>query len=448
MPDPSIQTQPASTAITPTPAAPPHGAAPRSALLIVFLVVFIDLLGFGIVLPLLPLYGDHYVAALIPGGKDAKAGGAVVGLLMASFSAMQFVFAPIWGRISDRVGRRPILLVGLAGSVVFYALFGYASDLPAEGQAALALALLFVARAGAGIAGATIATAQAVIADCTTPEKRKHGMALIGAAFGIGFSVGPLVGAGSLWLFPEHKGITGYTAATLSCVALILGTILLPETRRFGAGNIDRKWLNWHGFRYALTTPAIAPAVLTFFLATLGFGAFETTLAMLNKDALGLKEDKNFLVFAFVGLVLMLTQGLIYRRLASRVSEATFMTAGISLMALGVSSLGAVSWAAAENLLEFPVRLACMLASLTVSVAGFALLTPSAQALISRRTDATKQGEILGVNQSAAAMARILGPIFGLSLYKLTPSHMLPYFFGAALLVLMLPLIPRIRRGG
>ena len=123
---------------------------------------------------------------------------------MAVFSLMQFLFAPLWGRISDRVGRRPILLLGLVGSVVFYALFGYASDLPSRPRwAGLALVLLFVSRVGAGIAGATIATAQAVIADCTPPEKRKHGMALIGMAFGIGFTFGPLVAVASLVLGPD-----------------------------------------------------------------------------------------------------------------------------------------------------------------------------------------------------------------------------------------------------
>src|SRR5579885_2612452 len=130
-PDPSFQTRPTpetaiQTSPTPDGVPPPPVPGTRSALLIVFLVVFIDLLGFGIVLPLLPLYGEGYVDALIPGGRDNRTGGAILGLLMASFSAMQFVFAPIWGRVSDRVGRRPILLVGLAGSVVFYALFGYA----------------------------------------------------------------------------------------------------------------------------------------------------------------------------------------------------------------------------------------------------------------------------------------------------------------------------------
>jgi MFS family permease len=414
-------------------------------LLIVFLVVFIDLLGFGIVLPQLPRYGDQYVETLFPGGRENATGGAILGLLMASFSAMQFLFAPVWGRVSDHVGRRPILLIGLGGSVVFYCLFGYASDLPRE-QAGLALVLLYVARLGAGIAGATISTAQAVIADCTAPERRKHGMALIGAAFGIGFTFGPLIGAGALAL-TEHLGIIGYVAAGLSLVALVLGFILLPETRRFRAGATACKWLEWKGLLYALHTPAIAPVILTFFLATLGFGAFETTLALLNRDALGVDERQSYLVFAYVGFVLMLTQGFLYRRLANRLSEVTFMAAGICLMAVGVLSLAGVSWVALYELADFPARLAWMLASLTLCVVGFAFLTPSAQALISRRTDPSRQGEVLGVNQSASAMARILGPIFGLTLYKLTPSHMLPYAFGAALLVLMLPLIPRMRRG-
>ena len=204
MADPSIKNPPAVATGPNVAAAPIHlpgGTTPRSALLIVFLVVFIDLLGFGIVLPLLPLIGDVYLADYFPGGKSSAQGGAVLGLLMSSFSLMQFIFAPIWGRVSDRIGRRPILLIGLAGSVVFYALFGFAAGMPQE-RAGLALTLLFAARIGQGIAGATIATAQAVIADCTTPEKRRHGMALIGAAFGIGFTFGPLIGAARSGSFP------------------------------------------------------------------------------------------------------------------------------------------------------------------------------------------------------------------------------------------------------
>ncbi len=154
----------------------------RGSLLVIFLTVFIDLLGFGMVLPLLPIYGKQFDASF-----------TTLGLLMASFSAMQFLFAPLWGRLSDRVGRRPVLLLGLAGSVVFYTLFGVATVYES-------LAGLFIARIGAGIAGATISTAQAYIADSTSLENRAKGMALIEAAFGLGFTFGPLLGCiGSLW---------------------------------------------------------------------------------------------------------------------------------------------------------------------------------------------------------------------------------------------------------
>src|SRR5262249_40897624 len=430
----------ATEALSPPPA---EGKAARRTLLIVFLVVFIDLLGFGIVLPLLPRYGESYISALV-GTSEGWQNGVLIGLLMSSFSLMQFLSSPIWGRVSDRVGRRPVLLIGLGGSVVFYALLGYASDLPVE-QATLALTLLFVARIGAGLAGATIATAQAVIADCTPPEKRKHGMALIGAAFGIGFTFGPLVGFASLQWFPEHHGVIGYAAACLSLVALLLGVRLLPETRRFGATPARRRWLDRSAVRHALRRPSLAPVVLTFFLATFGFAGFESTLALLLKDAMQFTPKQSFLIFAYVGLVLVLTQGFLYRRLARRVTEPTFIAVGILLMGMGVLSLGGVSLE--SDSLDAGLLLPWLLVSLAVAVVGFAFLTPSAQALISRRTDADRQGEILGVNQSAAALARILGPIVGLTLYKMNRTHLLPYLFGSSLLLLMLPLLPRIRRG-
>lgn len=422
----------------------------RSALLIVFLVVFIDLLGFGIVLPLLPRFANENVDALIPGGKDDPLGGFIVGMLMSTFSLMQFLFAPVWGRISDRIGRRPILLLGLVGSVVFYLLLGYALSIKAQDAPALSLALLFVARIGAGVAGATIATAQAVIADCTPPDKRKHGMALIGVAFGIGFTFGPLIGFAALSLYPHDHEVVGYTAAGLSLVALLLGLRLLPETRRFEAAPpAPRRWLDLAAMKWALASSAIGPVILTFFLATLGFASFEVTLALLLKDAMGMGERDTFKIFAYVGFVLMLTQGLLYRRLASRVSETTFMAMGMVLMAAGVAMLGGVGWLASDSSASSQpqtISWTLLMIGLTVAVVGFAFLTPSAQALVSRRTDADRQGEILGVNQSAAAMARIVGPILGVTLYKSTADHLLPYVMGAVILLIMLPAIPRIRR--
>src|SRR5205085_1547129 len=172
---PSKETNPyASPAVAE--AAEPAAALPsRGSLLVIFLTVFIDLLGFGMVLPLLPIYARSF---------EIKQEGLVIGLLMASFSAMTFIFAPLWGRLSDRIGRRPVLIVGLAGSVAFYILFGLATVWKS-------LAWLFVARIGAGIAGATIPAAQAYVADVTSLKNRAKGMALIGAAFGLGFTFGP-----------------------------------------------------------------------------------------------------------------------------------------------------------------------------------------------------------------------------------------------------------------
>lgn len=450
------------------------------ALLIVFVVVFIDLLGFAIVLPLLPIIGDAYVKPLI--STTAEDGsvvsnsaqeGPILGMLMASFSLMQFLFAPLWGRLSDRVGRRPILMLGLAGSVGFYALLGYACQLPTE-AAPLALALLFLSRTGAGIAGATIGTAQAVIADCTPPDKRKHGMALIGAAFGIGFTFGPLFAYACLNWFPAHFEAVGYSAAGLSLLALVLAIVKLPETRKFGSEPLARRSWNINVLLTALRSRDIGPIVMVFFLSTLGFASFETTLALFLNDATFLKSEKelarlredvregtkhepdvkerfnntNLLFFAYVGFTLLLTQGYLYRKLANRLSELTFMVLGIAFMFGGVGSLALVCQDA-FNIDNPGAWLTPMLfLALTLAVVGFAFMTPSAQALISRRTPADLQGEILGINQSAAAMARILGPLVGVPLYKLTDSHMWPYVFGAVLLALMLPLIPKIRSGG
>src|SRR5262249_38996659 len=163
----------------------------------------------------------------------------------------------------------------------------------------------------------------------------------------------------------------------LSLVALGLGLLLLPKTRRPGGPVVQRRWLNVHAWQIALTTPALAPVVLTFFLATLGFGTFETTLSLINRDGLGLPDENNYLLFAYVGFVLMLTQGVLYRRLANRLSEVTFMTLGLVLMGLGVGSLAGVNWAGVERALDFWPLLAWMMVSVTLAVIGFAFLTPS-----------------------------------------------------------------------
>jgi hypothetical protein len=268
------------------------------------------------------------------------------------------------------------------------------------------------------------------------------------------------MGFAALALFRGHNESIGYTAAVLSLIALIYGWRKLPETRRFEeAPPTPRRGVNLAALRVMTSDRVIGPIVLTFFLATLGFAAFETTLALLLKEVVGLSKDQLPLMFAYVGLVLVLTQGFLYRRMARKLSEVAFMVIGLLFMAAGVGLLALVCHTAMNTWLLTPSGVAggmelvrpsvwfLLVLALTVSVMGFAFLTPSAQALISRRSDASQQGEVLGVNQSAAALARILGPIFGVTLYKVTNDHMLPYVFGGILLLLMLPMMPRIRRG-
>jgi MFS family permease len=361
----------------------------------------------------------------------------------------------MWGRLSDRVGRRPILLLGLSGSVVFYALFGAASEMGQAGWLRTGLALLFLARLGAGVAGATISTAQAVIADVTPSEKRSRGMAMIGAAFGVGFTFGPLLGFASL--FVPLKGAPGFVAAGLSLIALVLAIRLLPET--FRPGNERRRWVfDWEGLRAAWRMPSVGLLILIFFLATFAFGSLESTLALVNKlllqpladlheelttEAAKTTEKKNFLVFAYVGFVLVLAN-MGYRRLVKPRLEVKFLRIGSIFMGLGLAG-GVLILLLRDREQTSGSILALAFLAMTLAVIGFACITPSVQALISIRIDPGRQGEILGVNQSGAALARILGPFLGLSLFDLSKNHVLPFVFGVCLTVCVFLLTLRIR---
>ncbi len=398
----------------------------RGSLLVVFLIVFIDLLGFGIVLPLLPLYAVQY--ALHPSGWE-------LGLLMASFSAMQFLFAPLWGRLSDVIGRRPILLIGLSGSVVFYALFGIAAIQKS-------FALLFASRIGAGIAGATISTAHAYIADSTSPQARSRGMALVGMAFGLGFTFGPLLGYLAV---PDGAGdpgpMPGFAAAGLSAVALVLAIFLLPESlsaesMRAAPGGPRRRWLPLADLARAARVPSICVLLSAVFFSVFSFANFETTLSLVIKGA---TEPPAYrfsyravcLTFAYIGFVLALVQGGLVRRLSGRVSEGSMAAAGAALEVVGFLWLTRAVGQAAVNQL---------FVALTVIVAGFAFITPSLNALISRRSDPGKQGSVMGLAQSVSSLARIVGSAVGIPLLmtRLTlPYHVATLLMGIACLMIV-----------
>lgn len=388
----------------------------RGSLAVIFLTVFIDLLGFGMVIPLLPIYAEQFTV---------DESGLLIGLLMASFSIMQFLFAPVWGRLSDRIGRRPVLLIGLTGSVLFYALFGLATVMKS-------IALLFAARIGAGIAGATIPTAQAYIADTTTLETRTKGMALIGAAFGLGFTFGPLLG---FLAVPSGRGDPGpgpgYAAAGLSAIALVLAIFKLPESLSPESKPAHRHLLDLASLREALATPSIGPLLLTLFVCVFAFANFETTVSMLLKgEVFGFSFRQVCLTFAYIGFTLTLAQGVLVRRLSGRVKEAPMASAGGVLEIIG---FGLMVWAVHRSSLQL------MFFALTIVVIGFALMMPSLNSLISRRSDPARQGGILGVGQSVASLARILGPVVGIPL--LTQHATWPYWLAAGLMSLGLVLV-------
>jgi DHA1 family tetracycline resistance protein-like MFS transporter len=426
------------------PSAPP-ATPPRGALLVVFLTVFIDLLGFGIVLPAMPRQVQPILDAL---GVSPVARGAVIGLLFSVFSLMQFLFSPLWGRVSDRVGRRPMLLLSLAGSVVFYAVYGYAVSLTEPGPmtpaaAKTALALLLLARIGAGIAGASVSTAAAVIADCTTPENRARGMALIGIAFGGGFTLGPLIAWCGLRLFGRQPWGVGALASLLSLAAFLLAAVVFRETRRPGSRSA-KKPPSLARTTAVLSMPAVGGLVLVYFLAIFAFANFEASLARLTKSAFGMDDDGNFLVFALIGFVLLLAGGC-YRPLAKRFAEGTLLAGGVGLMIVGLGLVGFVAWAVGRggggNGFERLFYVASALA-----VAGFACVNPSVSALISRRTDPDRQGEVLGVNQSFASLGRILGPLAGSILYDAHGSHALPFVAAVVTLLGVAMILPRVAR--
>ena len=343
---------------------------------IIFLTVFIDLIGFGIIIPLMPFFAETF-----------GAGALTVGLLSTSFSLMQFLFAPFWGRLSDRIGRRPIILIGLFGSFASYLLFGLATS----------LTVLFIARILAGIAGANIATAQAYMADVTTPENRARGMGLVGAAFGLGFIFGPAIGG-----FLSRWGYQApfFFASALSLANFCAAWFVLPESHR-AVGIEQQRLTRLQALRAASTRPGVPQLLLIYFVVIAAFSAFEATFALFSEERLGFDATTIGYVFAYVGVVLSIVQGGLVGRIARRAGERHIIPPAILTLAAGLALIPAAYGT--------PMLL---LATALLSL-GMGFNNPSITALISRLSHADEQGSILGVSQSMASLARILGPVWG-----------------------------------
>ena len=324
----------------------------KPSVFVIFLTVFIDLIGFGIIVPFIPSYGEHFGAH-----------GIVIGVIFASYSAMQFIFSPIWGRLSDRHGRRPILLISTAGAALSYVLFARSTGVENHH---LALWLIVASRVFAGICGGNITVAQAYIADITPPADRSKRMGLIGMAFGLGFILGPFLGAESL----HHFGDTGpgWVAAGLCAANFLSAFFILTESHRpDSAQAAPRPHLDQ--WAHTLRQPKVGFLVVTFFLATFCFSCFESTLTLLvgANFNLDFKRDATSArtvgyLFVYCGLIGALVQGGAIGRLVKKMGEARLIALSLVLTAASFAWLCAMSsglgrWrlALSRSLTRFPL---------------------------------------------------------------------------------------------
>ncbi len=381
---------------------------PLSAL---FLTVFVDLVGFGILIPLQP-----YLALEFGASKSGVTG------LNWAYSAAQFLMAPVWGRLSDRIGRRPVLLVSIAGSIFTQLLFAGTQLFHHGLSPAAGLALLYVARIGAGACGANIATAQAVIADSTTPENRARGMGMIGAAFGLGFIVGPALGGGL-----DHFGHAAplLFAAGLSAVNLLLAFRRIPETRRPGAASAAPRRARLAELWSALLLPGLGALLVLQLLVTFAFANMEATLALLVDDRFGWASGRVGGLFALAGVVLVVFQGGLVGRLARRYGERALLLFGIALLAAGMF------------LLPYVPRAGGVYLAMIALAAGQGLASPSLSSLLSRSAASDRQGSTLGLSASMGSLGRIFGPIWGGLAYDQW-RFAAPYLSAGAVLLLAL----------
>ena len=370
----------------------------RSTLSVIFVTVFVDLLGFGIVLPLLPYYA-----------REFHASSTMAGALIAIYSAMQFVCAPLWGRWSDRIGRRPVILISLAGSTLSYLLFALANG----------IGLLFISRVFAGIAGANISVAQAFIADTTSAKDRARGMGLIGAAFGLGFVFGPAVGG----MLAHYGHAAPGLAATLICgINLAVAFWRLPESLPPELRHARRGPHPLLQLGEALRRPQMGALLFLFAAVVFSFSTVETTLSLLCAAAYGLSASQIYWLFAYLGLMTTIMQGGLLGRLSARSAESHLVVIGAGLLALGIAAT------------PYTRPLWPLLLALGAVAFGQGITSPVLSSLISKASGGRSHGGVLGVSQSVGSLARILGPLWGGVMFDYGgPST--PYWTTAALML-------------
>ena len=372
-----------------------------SPILVIVLTVFIDITGYGIIIPLLPFYS-----------REFQAGPAALGILIASFAIMQFFFSPILGKVSDRKGRKPILLLSLLISLFGFTIFSFANS----------YIMLLLSRVIAGIATER-AIAQAYITDVTDQKNRTKEMGKIGAALGAGFIVGPVIG-GALGTY--GFSIPGYAAMILTLVNILFVISFLPESQRINGKTSGTKILSINylrGLRDSLKKPLLSPTILILFLVTLAFSTIPVVVPLLSIDFFNFGSLELSFVFIYIGLIQIVMQGFLINSLSKKLGEERLIAIGPILMATGTI------------LMPIFQNVAIFFFANALLAAGFGIINTSIPAFISKMTSLDEQGSILGIASSFASIANIPGPLITGFIYAYAGSFV-PFFISAVILAI------------
>jgi MFS family permease len=424
-------------------------AARRRGLAIVLAVVFLDLLGFGIIIPILPFYTRSF-----PGGTEF-----VIGLLAASYSAMQFAFAPLLGSLSDRVGRRPVLVLSLSGSVLAWTIFGLAD----------ALWLLFASRMLAGAMGGNLSTAQAYVADVTPADRRAAALGYIGAAFGVGFIFGPGIGAVLSFdatvaavdaalpaVVPITKfSLPSFAAAFASLCGVVVALLFLPESRAPATADDEgaARPSAIAQLRAAVAAPGLRELLVSFFIVSFAFSGVQVMFIPYVADVYGYTAAQSALLLTYIGVLAVLTQGVLIGRLTVRYGPIPLSVGGTAVLVVSVGLLpfsrafGAVLPDLTGLVPFLTAELLGLLVILTFLPVGNGVLSVTLTALVSQRAGADVQGSAFGITQGAGSLARTVGPPVMGGLY-FAIGFWSPFVVGAVLLVPVALLVLRIGRAG
>jgi MFS family permease len=361
----------------------------------IWTTVALDLIGFGIVLPILPLYAERFGASA-----------TTIGILMATFSVAQLLLAPVWGRVSDRVGRKPVILISLFGTAAGSFLTGAAGSLP----------LLFLGRLVDGASGASVSVAQAAVADVAAPEDRPRLLGLLSAAFGVGFVAGPAIGALAALGGPH---VPFYLAGCLALVNGLVAIRRLPETAPARGDSMSTRRHEAHKLSRDVRSDLWRLAICAF-AATSAFAGFEATFALFGEDRFDLTLSSIGFVFAGIGLFLVLVQATLVQPVVQRLGPGGTLRAGLGLNIVGLLLLAvAVQWVV-------------LVAALAALIVGQGLTTPTLASLVAGRSPAERRGHALGLQQMSAGLGRVLGPIMAGVLFQ----HIgvgAPYVLGAGI---------------